>query len=110
MTESFPFQGEEQVDNIDKTHRTRSEADVEVAPGKYMLLRGSAETVEAVESGKASVVSCFACEAALWCVPDADLVLCPDCRILSPIDSKPSSQHGVGGVGLGMKVDFETAS
>jgi hypothetical protein len=108
-TESLPVQGEAQVDIVDK-HRTRSHVDLEVAPGQYMLLRGSAETVEAVESGKASMVSCFACEAALWCVPDADLVLCPDCRIVSPLASKQSIQPGVGGVGLGMKVSFESTS
>ena len=108
-TESLPYQGEEQADKIDK-HRTQSQVDVEIAPGQYMPLRGSAETLEAVESGKASMVSCFACEATLWCVPDADLVVCPDCRILSPLASKQSSPPRVGGVGLGMKVAFESTS
>jgi hypothetical protein len=81
--------------------------EVEVAPGEYMPLRGSAETLKAIESGKACKVTCFACQASLWCVPDADLVLCPDCRILSPLSSKESSQLWTrhGGVGLGARVE-----
>jgi hypothetical protein len=80
--------------------------EVEVAPGEYMQLRGSAETLKAVESGKACIVTCLVCEANLWCVSDADLVLCPDCRIFSPLSSQQTSQPWSrrGGVGLGAKV------
>lgn len=91
----------------DEKEKSHQALEVEVAPGEYMPLRGSVETLKAIESGKACIVTCFACEAGLWCVPDADLVLCPDCRILSPLSSKQSSQIWTrrGGVGLGARVE-----
>jgi len=112
-----PARAEEEDDN------TRSR--IEVAPGHYMPLRGSAETMAAVESGMARTVSCMACQARLLCVPDAELVICPDCRLLSPLPedkmpfasdwqghsrttqcgTPPGAQYQVGGVGLGLKVE-----
>jgi hypothetical protein len=62
--------------------------EVEVSPGEFMLLRGSDETLEAIEMGYARMVTCFACSASLACVPDCELVICPDCRIISPICSE----------------------
>ena len=80
-----------------------------------MPLRGSTETLAAVECGMARTVSCIACQATLRCVPDAELVICPDCRLLSPLEhqnhdrsrnkSQPGVYYQVGGVGLGLKVD-----
>jgi hypothetical protein len=67
--------------------------EIEVSPGLFLPLRGSQETMEAVDSGRAMVVHCMACQTSLYCVPDCQLVLCPDCRILSPAEemSSPSS-------------------
>lgn len=62
---------------------------VEVTPGHFMPLRGSEETMRAIESGRAHVVECMACGAVLTCVPDCELVICPDCRVLSPVLSQP---------------------
>lgn len=62
--------------------------EVEVAPGEFMQLRGSDETLEAIEMGYARIVTCFACCASLACVPDCELVICPDCRVISPICSE----------------------
>jgi hypothetical protein len=59
--------------------------EVEVSPGEFMPLRGSDETLEAIEMGYARIVTCFACSASLACVPDCELVICPDCRVISPI-------------------------
>jgi hypothetical protein len=59
--------------------------EVEVAPGEFMPLRGSDETLQAIEMGYARIVTCFACCASLACVPDCELVICPDCRVISPI-------------------------
>jgi hypothetical protein len=93
---------------------------VEVAPGHYMPLRGSDETMYAIEMGYSRTVTCFACQAHLSCVPDCELVICPDCRVLSPVDAftvedDRKMEHGhrsdesacssaiIGGVGLGLK-------
>ena len=90
---------------------------IEVSPGHYLPLRGSAETLAAVESGMARAVQCVACSATLLCVPDAELVICPDCRLLSPLATskqaygssaqQPGVQYNVGGVGLGLKVESQ---
>jgi hypothetical protein len=89
--------------------------EVEVAPGEYMPLRGSEETLQAIEMGHARIVTCFVCNHSLACVPDCELVICPDCRVISPV---PSAQDGRKtedtyyyegrparrGVGLGLKM------
>jgi hypothetical protein len=98
---------------------------VEVAPGEYMTLRGSDETLRAIEMGYARIVTCFACSASLACVPDCNLVICPDCRVISPVcaeqDDRKMAQRNDdswegngtyfqeassprGGVGLGLKM------
>jgi hypothetical protein len=107
--------------------------DVEISPGVYMTLRGTDETVRAIEAGRGKLVFCLACATPLQCVPDCDLVICPDCRVFSPVPKFDDDQHYVygddvdqqdcsgktkdaktkvaqpewiGGVGLGLKVSF----
>jgi hypothetical protein len=81
-------------------------SEVEVEPGVYLPLRGSEETMLAVNMGYALVTSCLCCSVKLKCVPDCDLVICPDCRVVSPVSNEIQfpSQHHLGGVGLGLKV------
>ena len=64
---------------------------VEVSPGHFMHLRGAKETLYAIETGRSKVVFCFACGAGLRCVADCELVICPDCRIMSPVPHQPPS-------------------
>jgi len=66
---------------------------IEVAPGLFMPLRGSDETMDAIESGRARMVICFACNAKLSCVPDCELVICPDCRVVSPVEDDEDDLH-----------------
>lgn len=73
------------------THSRRHE--IEIAPGEYMPLRGSVETMDAVNNGSATQVACLACGIELQCVPDADLVICPDCRVLSPTIPQDQQQE-----------------
>ena len=97
--------------------------EIEVSPGIFLPLRGSQETMAAVNSGRAIPVNCMACQASLRCVPDCQLVLCPDCRILSPVeddrmyhsmsavasnwdcDEMSATVPNRRGVGLGLKAD-----
>lgn len=120
-----PARAEEEQD---QAYSSSSRSQIEVAPGHYMPLRGSAETMTAVESGMARTVLCMACQATLLCVPDAELVVCPDCRLLSPLlpteskaysqtrtshyesDVQPGVKYQVGGVGLGLKVETTSAN
>lgn len=80
---------------------------IEVAPGFVMDLRGAHETVQAVESGVAASVPCAWCDVCLLCVPDAEAVICPDCRVLTPVVEEEGRTKYLmrRGVGLGLKDD-----
>jgi hypothetical protein len=85
---------------------------IEVTPGVKLPLRGSAETWRAIEEGSVTVTMCCGCKIDLNCVLDAQLVICPDCFILSPVDqteqgaaeSSTSMMHRRG-VGVGIKAE-----
>jgi len=81
---------------------------IEISPGRFEFLRGSEETWNAIKRGNYASVTCEACQADLRCVADADMVVCPDCRCVSPLDGRaaPSAAGGFseGGVGLGVLV------
>lgn len=71
---------------------------VEVTPGNFVPLRGSAETWEAIRNMRIQKCVCYICTSRLVCVEDADMVMCPGCRAISPIEGGRG-----GGLGLGMK-------
>jgi hypothetical protein len=85
---------------------------IEVTPGADKLpLRGGAETWRAIEEGSITVTMCGYCKMDLNCVFDAQLVICPDCFILSPVDQteqgtadSTTSMHRRG-VGVGIKAE-----
>ena len=70
-----------------------------------MELRGAAETLQAIEAGIAASVICACCEVPLLCVPDAECVICPDCKVVSPVmtNLRGTNKQDRGGVGLGLK-------
>ena len=70
--------------------------------------------MEAINKGTSTIVMCLVCNSTLQCVPDADMVICPDCRVVSPVtvtsindNDNGTNKHAlhVGGVGLGLKLD-----
>jgi hypothetical protein len=65
--------------------RGRKPVQVEVYPGEFLQLRGADETIEAIERGHTQLVCCYACGLGLSCIADCKLVICPDCRIISPV-------------------------
>ena len=77
------------------------------------VLRGSEETWNAIGHGDYARVNCEACCAKLFCVVDADMVICPDCRCISAVHDvvqrrKPNEiteESKVNDVGLGVLVD-----
>ena len=85
---------------------------IDVAPGVKMPLRGSVETWSAVEEGNVTVTLCVCCNMDLNCIFDAQLVICPDCLCVSPVDqteqdsatSTASLMHRHG-VGVGIKAE-----
>jgi hypothetical protein len=82
---------------------------LEVAPGLFLPLHGSQETSSAMQEGKLVSCNCFVCMETVMCVPQASYVLCPDCRVVSPVAGCLSLKRRVtlpgemGGVGLGLK-------
>ena len=83
-------------------------AKIEVADGVFMRLRGSQETQAAWDCGECIETMCFVCEIPLACVRDCDCVICPQCRLISPVDHIPQAagfhRPHLGGVGLGIKL------
>jgi hypothetical protein len=76
---------------------------VEVAPGVNLRLRGAVETLQAIEDDFYVPVYCSCCTTMIFCIEDADFVLCPDCRVVSPVADTAS--NGSQGVGLGFTME-----
>jgi hypothetical protein len=71
---------------------------IEIAPGHFAELRGSAETCRAMQRGFTRSCTCLCCNAQLGCIHNACYVLCPDCLVVNPVEG---SIDNSGGVGLG---------
>jgi hypothetical protein len=67
---------------------------IEVTTGVTMPLRGAIETWQAIQEGHVTVTTCSACQMELHCMKTAELVICPDCWVISSIDQV------VGGIQL----------
>jgi hypothetical protein len=97
---------ESQNSSIDRTIR------IEVAPGIELRLRGSKETWAAIKECRITVTSCCCCLAELHCIEDAELVVCPDCWVVSPVDQsiggipiEGDNNESDPSVSLGVKVE-----
>jgi hypothetical protein len=76
---------------------------LEVSPGVHARLRGAHETWTFLQRDFYLPTSCKGCSVELTCIKNLDYVLCPTCRIVSPIDGPPETRGG--GLGLGFTVD-----
>ena len=85
---------------------------LEVCPGISMPLRGAAETFEAVQNDFYIPQNCSCCQSTIFCIQDAEYVLCPVCKSVSPIDEDQldydRSSHGTKKGGIGLGFDIET--
>ena len=77
---------------------------IEIAPGISARLRGAKETYACIENDFFLPTTCFCCEENLFCIMDADFVLCPHCRVVSPMGEETGGPSD-GGVGLGFTYD-----
>jgi hypothetical protein len=80
-----------------------SPSSIEISPGVQVRLRGADETWRAIEYDYYMPAECVCCESTIFCIQDADYILCPDCRVVSRLEG--SSSRGMGGVGLGFKYE-----
>lgn len=79
-----------------------NEARIEIAPGHFARLRGAQETWNCIEEDFYLPVTCFCCSSEICCIMDASYVLCPQCRVVSPMEGCGGTD---GGVGLGFTVE-----
>jgi hypothetical protein len=100
---------------------------IEISPDHFVPVRGAQETSLAILNGQVRATMCTCCcpMLELYCIISADYVLCPQCRVVSPVDFLPQqaqarlkkdadsyssaasqrkiqAQGGGGGVGLGL--------
>jgi hypothetical protein len=66
-------------------HNQRGLAEVEICPGVWRKLRGADETWEAVMAGDYIPTTCLDCCLSLLVIANAEMVVCPSCRVVSPI-------------------------
>lgn len=77
---------------------------IEIAPGMVERLRGAVETWDCVRHDAIDPCACACCcTTSLFCVNDAAYVICPHCRVVSPLhdddvddDDQRSARYGVG--------------
>jgi hypothetical protein len=87
-----------------------SEELIEVSPGVCLPLIGSKETWVALLEGRLAVTKCSCCKGNLSCIEDAQLVICSDCWVISPVDQsiagislENNAAEGSYSVGIGIK-------
>ena len=66
---------------------------IEIESGVFEPLRGSKETLSAVKAGEITSVDCMCCQSRFHCIKAARYVICPGCRVISPV---PGGNVGVG--------------
>jgi hypothetical protein len=75
-------------DSSSQRNTTLERLQVQISPGEYMPLRGAQETLEAIHNGSSRIVDCVGCQSVLQCVHDCQLVICPDCKLVSPVTNQ----------------------
>jgi hypothetical protein len=72
---------------------------IEVSPGEFLRLRGAEETWRAIRVDFYMPCECICCSVTIFCIQDADYILCPACRVIGPMEGAFKTSDG--GVGLG---------
>lgn len=104
------FKADESSDEFVASNTTvdyEGEDRVEVTPGKFLPLLGSSTTFRALSEGCICFTKCLGCNTDLMVVQTADLVICSDCWICSPVtrygadgkeifDDRPPKSVGIG--------------
>ena len=74
------------VKGLSTDRKKESFKQIEVAPGQFMRLRGADETYEAIKSDNFVPTMCYVCTETVCCIDSAHYVLCPVCRVVSPVN------------------------
>lgn len=79
---------------------------VELSPGVTTVLRTAEETQMAIKDNFFIPIACLFCTLDLFCIADAQFVVCPKCRVVSPATSGSKPPTGKReGLGLGLTYD-----
>lgn len=68
---------------------------IEISPGLFVRLQGAEETAMAIRNDFYMPFQC-SCERTIFCIQNASFIVCPCCKVISPIEGVLG-----GGVGLG---------
>jgi hypothetical protein len=68
---------------------------IEISPGVQARLRGTEETWQAILDGGYAPVHCVGCNTSLFAIQDCSFVLCPHCRVISPMDAADNKRDAV---------------
>lgn len=93
------------ITNHKARDRKGSTRTIEVSPGVFSRLRGAEETWRAIQYVFYMPCECSCCSLTIFCIQDADYVLCPECRVVSPMSENYSEGCEGGGVGLGFGLE-----
>lgn len=88
---------------VEMPHYGEKPLTVQVTDDLELPLHGAKETSRALDAGKMVTVVCLICQATLRCIDIAQYVLCPECRCVTPLETRNSS----GGIGLGLLSTFD---
>lgn len=72
---------------------------VEIMPGLEVTLRSADETREAIRKHFYNPTLCYGCFKEFFCIADAKYHICPQCKVVSPLENDcipNSKRHGVG--------------
>jgi hypothetical protein len=94
---------------LHRTPRTWDRLQVELIPGHFVPLIGSDETWQAFCADNVIDIECSSCQMFLYCKSTAEMVMCPECRMVSPIDDVGLGAEGLG-LGLSVVAAFDMLS
>ena len=78
---------------------------IDLAPGIKTRLRSAKDTIAAIHNGFHTSLACFGCSLKIYCIADAQYVICPVCRIISPLPDVPFQGERLEREGLGIGFD-----
>lgn len=81
---------------------------VDIAPGVQAPLRGTQETYKAVAKDFYGNISCFGCNLELCCIADVSYVVCPECKVISPLEGTKFEGKDIQRHGLGLGFNYES--
>lgn len=98
---SASLNGKQQVDVGDPSRRQapkphHEQPEIEISPGVSVRLRGRDETMLAVYRDEFVPLDCLSCGQMIFCMQNARLVVCPICRVVSPLMNPDEDNEGVG--------------